>query len=1035
MKHINFNFLFGFFVLFFVCFTSANAQNANVPYFCDFENPTENAKWVIPTSSTANKWLIGSGITASSPINSAYITNNGTSATYSNVANTLPFYREFNTIPGQYYRITFDCKVGGDVYDYGSGYIYYYDYLGVYWVDNSSVNVSTWAKTSYTEPTGASTYNIKYLYGVTAWTTYSIIVPCTSSTAKLVFLWGNDAYTPNNPPGGCIDNVKVEISETGPPTPIWVNDPADKDNDNKLFNTYTPEELVKKVFIKGGDCSVENVTFKGLGWNSTTQQWTSTTNVGDRSLGYFSHGTEEGLGMKNGLVLVTGNIKDAKGPNTLNNGMIGGLVGTDADLNGLLTSGYTAYTISILEFDFYPSTTAISFDYIFASEEWPSFTCTGFNDVFGFFISGPGISGNKNIALVPGTNLPVSINSVNDQYCGSANVQYYVPAAGNIYTQFNAHTKMFTTATQTVQPGQKYHLKLAVANVNGDNWYGSGVFLRTGSLDLGLGITNLGGMVQDMDNVFEGCGENQFTIKLDNNSPNPVYITLNYSGAAVNDIVSPDGTPLPTSVVIPPGESEVVIPYKINSPVSVNGGDFNIDAQFEYCQTGDGFNHTIYVYKKATPSFDIYTPCGSPTGTVSVITEDGTPNLKLSIDNSNVWNYANGFSTSLPEGPHKILFKDSIGCGVDTFYIVVPPHPTANTTISKEICQDQIYNFGGKDLNATGIYYDTLQMSNGCDSVITLNLTVKTTFEETINATICDNDLYEFNGQILSSSGTYIAELKTMNGCDSIVTLILEKFDNRVTIQIEEPICSDAGEFTFTLSQNSDPDAVMPTDYKVDFAEKTVPEGFVSFSTQQGTVNNSEIKVQIPEKLYPDVYSCTVTLSNINNSCAANSYTINYVVLYPTSIMEQKWGDVIAILNNTGFKFAGYQWYHGSDELLNENKSYLYIKDGSLVENDAYYVQITREDGSKILSCPFKAKAPNACCSDYPTVISGGSSMIISFPDETATVRFITVTGIVISSKTVNSGDEIATPTQQGVYLLEILSSKNAREVTKVIVK
>jgi hypothetical protein len=213
----------------------------------------------------------------------------------------------------------------------------------------------------------------------------------------------------------------------------------------------------------------------------------------------------------------------------------------------------------------------LHFDYIFASEEYPEFSCSEYNDVFGFFISGPGITGNRNIALIPNTNLPVSIANVHPDFstylnpCPPQNEEYYVNSQYNSYCEFNGHTVMRNTAAITVTPGFTYHLKLAIANVGNKN-YGSGVFLRAGSLDLGLGVVNYGNNINGMDNVFEGCINNHFTINL-NPSINDVILTLQYSGAAVNDISSPDGSPLPTTVTIP---------YTVNSPVTVNGGDFNI---------------------------------------------------------------------------------------------------------------------------------------------------------------------------------------------------------------------------------------------------------------------------------------------------------------------------------------------------------------------------------------------------------------------------------------------------------------------------
>jgi hypothetical protein len=154
-----------------------------------------------------------------------------------------------------------------------------------------------------------------------------------------------------------------------------------------------------------------------------------------------------------------------------------------------LTNLFTTFTIvndaCVLEFDLQPVGNYVEFEYLFGSEEYPEFNCSAFNDVFGFFISGPGIVGEKNIALLPNTNDIVSINSVNDGsnfVCGTNNVAYYV-----VNTDSNVVLDGFTVpliATHTVTPGSTYHLKLAVGDVM-DQVLDSYVILTANSLKSG----------------------------------------------------------------------------------------------------------------------------------------------------------------------------------------------------------------------------------------------------------------------------------------------------------------------------------------------------------------------------------------------------------------------------------------------------------------------------------------------------------------------------------------------------------------------
>jgi hypothetical protein len=123
--------------------------------------------------------------------------------------------------------------------------------------------------------------------------------------------------------------------------------------------------------------------------------------------------------MQNGILLTTGRAGLAVGPDNDNDaGLDQARVG-DANLTTL--AGVTTYDAVVLEFDFVPQDDTLRFNYVFGSEEYPEWVNSQYNDVFGFFISGPGINGPyvgnaANIALIPNTNIPVAINNVNNGY-------------------------------------------------------------------------------------------------------------------------------------------------------------------------------------------------------------------------------------------------------------------------------------------------------------------------------------------------------------------------------------------------------------------------------------------------------------------------------------------------------------------------------------------------------------------------------------------------------------------------------------------
>lgn len=232
------------------------------------------------------------------------------------------------------------------------------------------------------------------------------------------------------------------------------------------------------------------------------------------------------LGISNGVVLCNGQVDSIAGaggimgPASVFASYSSNLVG-DSDLNMLVTG--TTYDACKLELDLQPVGNFIEFEYVFGSEEYTSFTCTAFNDVFGFFLSGPGISGpysnnSKNLALVPGSSTcPVAISTIfcpnmagccnttqtcfgNTSGCGMFNATnntcaFFVCNATGQTVSYNGFTVPLTIH-ESVIPGQTYHLKLAIADKS-DHVLDSGVFLKANSLKSGntiaTGITNYDG--------------------------------------------------------------------------------------------------------------------------------------------------------------------------------------------------------------------------------------------------------------------------------------------------------------------------------------------------------------------------------------------------------------------------------------------------------------------------------------------------------------------------------------------------------------
>ena len=235
---------------------------------------------------------------------------------------------------------------------------------------------------------------------------------------------------------------------------------------------YAVDEMVND-FFSGSCVSVSNVSFTAPVDSAGVA---TMTNIG------FFDGSASNVGVNAGLVLSSGNIEGAVGPNDTGSesGYLG--LGGDMDLDGQIT-GYFTYDAAVLEMDLVSTEPTITFQYVFGSEEYLEWVNSSFNDVFAFFISGPGIDGVQNIALIPGTTTAVSINNLNDVL----NAEYYINngegitgASDSTIIQYDGFTVPLT-AVANVTPGETYHVKIAIADA-GDAALDSGVFLSVESL-------------------------------------------------------------------------------------------------------------------------------------------------------------------------------------------------------------------------------------------------------------------------------------------------------------------------------------------------------------------------------------------------------------------------------------------------------------------------------------------------------------------------------------------------------------------------
>jgi gliding motility-associated-like protein len=293
-------------------------------------------------------------------------------------------------------------------------------------------------------------------------------------------------------------------------------------------------------------------------------------------IGYFD-GFLSNIGFDEGVILSSGGLELVT--NGFGNGS--GISG-DSDLELALTEinlTWGVNNVTILEFDFVAESESVAFNYVFGSVEYTSYTCSVFNDIFGFFLSGPGIAGPYsnnaiNLAYIPDpdnpgqyTTTPVAVNTVNsgvpsgfsDADCENIDPNwedYNIYWVDNDYTgtawdgvnqppspEFTVEgitgfTTPLTAEYNNLICGETYHIKLAIADAS-DGALNSVVFLEANSFIspsvVVNPLSNITGPILEEDPlaIYEGCAAAQLEFTATANSTEDILLEVLFEGNAV----------------------------------------------------------------------------------------------------------------------------------------------------------------------------------------------------------------------------------------------------------------------------------------------------------------------------------------------------------------------------------------------------------------------------------------------------------------------------------------------------------------------
>ncbi len=438
----------------------------------------------------------------------------------------------------------------------------------------------------------------------------------------------------------------------------------------QVDDTYTAESLVKNVLINSPCANTSNWTVIG-----------DLISGSEKSYAYFSAGISS-FPFANGVVLSTARANRSAGPN--DNLIDEGATSWGGNQDLETAVGFTnTFNATVLEFDFVPLTNKISFDYLFASEEYQGAAPCRYSDAFAFLLKPVGLTTPyQNLAIIPGTNSPILVTSVHPLItagngCAAQNEAYFGSYNDvNAPINFNGQTVVLT-ASANVIPGTTYHIKLVIADHENIR-YDSAIFLAGGSFKIGTDL----GKDKLISNKTAICDGEKFLL-------DATLAGATYKWFKDNVQIFDSNTALP--ITSPTYEVSSSGTYKVEVRINASCTS-NDEIEIEYTakpilknatliqcdDNGDG--KSIFNLKQLDDfirSDSGNNPLLSPLNVVNYF-ED--PNATIPITNANASNYQN---TTINSQTIYAKVSNDFGCeSIATITLKVSNNPIANQIIN-----------------------------------------------------------------------------------------------------------------------------------------------------------------------------------------------------------------------------------------------------------------------------------------------------------------------------------------------------------------
>lgn len=635
-------------------------------------------------------------------------------------------------------------------------------------------------------------------------------------------------------------------------------------------DTRTAQDLVQNILFNNSGCAtISNFSVTGGDFGT-----------GENSYAYFN-GNSSIFPFEEGVVLSTGRANHTIGPNTSLSDDQGIGWGTDTDLDAIFSNTLNA---TVLEFDFVPISSYMSFDYIFASEEYQegdNSTCQ-YSDVFAFLIKAAGDPNYTNIAVIPNTTIPVQVTTVHSEISGgcSAENESYFGSWNNASApiNFNGQTAVLTAGSAVVA-GQTYHIKLVIAD-HTNYRYDSAVFIKAGSFNIGA---NLGiDILRSTGNAL--CGVE--TVTLDANNIGAIsYIwtvdTLPYDGV----FVPIAGANNPTYVVSSQGIYKVI--------VDLGGGCLSEgEIIVEYGTPPLIFDVNLVRCNDGSSNFAEFDLTEATAFGTSVIFENYYENYADAVSEINEIQAPESYTNTSQNQTITARIRNQDGCvAYISIYLNVYSNPIIKGDETAYYCidtyPDTIILDGGILYDNPNNYQYQWFFDNGIDPIIDLSINAPTI--------------------AINTKGNYIVEITSGDNCTVTRAIIVEESSTAI---IEEILISDiaysnrvslivtvegAGEYEYALD-----------DYN--YQDSNVFEGVlygyhvVTVRDKNGCIPNAQetvIVLEYPKFLTPnnDGNYDTWNINNVNTTVKFN--TISAITIY------DRYGKIIKVIDSNSVGWNG----------------------------------------------------------------------------------------------------------------------------------